>query len=62
MNNDSKQQINNSAEEWTTVIKPRNKLFEVNLKELWDYRDLLTLFVRRDITTSYKQTVLGPLW
>ena len=47
---------------WTTVIKPRNKLFEVNLKEIWDYRDLLTLFVKRDIITSYKQTVLGPLW
>lgn len=47
---------------WTTVIKPRNKLFEVNLKEIWDYRDLLTLFVKRDIITSYKQTILGPLW
>ena len=49
-------------ENWTTVIKPRNGLFEVNLKEIWDYRDLLTLFVRRDITVQYKQTVLGPLW
>ena len=49
-------------ENWTTVIKPRNKIFEVNLKEIWDYRDLLTLFVKRDIITSYKQTILGPLW
>ena len=49
-------------ENWTTVIKPRNKLFEVNLKEIWDYRDLLTLFVKRTITVQYKQTVLGPLW
>lgn len=49
-------------QEFTTVIKPKNKLFEVNLKEIWDYRDLLTLFVKRDITTSYKQTILGPLW
>lgn len=49
-------------ENWTTVIKPRNGLFEVNLKEIWDYRDLLTLFVKRDITVQYKQTVLGPLW
>jgi lipopolysaccharide transport system permease protein len=49
-------------ENWTTVIKPRNGLFEVNLKEIWDYRDLLSLFVRRDITVQYKQTVLGPLW
>ena len=39
-------------ENWTTVIKPRNKLFEVNLKEIWDYRDLLTLFVKRTITAA----------
>ncbi len=52
----------NNQEKWTTVIKPRNKLFEVNLKEIWDYRDLLMLFVKRDIITSYKQTILGPLW
>lgn len=49
-------------ENWTTVIKPRNRLFEVNLKEIWDYRDLLTLFVKRTIAVQYKQTVLGPLW
>lgn len=49
-------------ESWTTVIKPRTGLFEVNLKELWDYRDLWTLFVKRTITVQYKQTVLGPLW
>lgn len=51
-----------TEEQWTTVIKPRNKLFEVNLKEIWDYRDLLTLFVKRTITVQYKQTILGPLW
>lgn len=51
-----------TEENWTTVIKPRNKLFEVNLKEIWDYRDLLTLFVKRNIVTQYKQTILGPLW
>jgi ABC-type polysaccharide/polyol phosphate export systems, permease component len=49
-------------EGWSTVIKPKNKLFEVDLKEIWDYRDLLTLFVKRDIITQYKQTILGPLW
>lgn len=49
-------------QEWTTIIKPRNKLFEVNLKEIWDYRDLLAIFVKRTITVAYKQTVLGPLW
>ena len=55
-----KQQSNQQG--WTTVIKPRNGLFEVNLKEIWDYRDLLTLFVKRRITVTYKQTILGPLW
>lgn len=49
-------------ENWTTVIKPRTGLFEVNLKEIWDYKDLLTLFVKRTITVQYKQTILGPLW
>ena len=51
-----------SEENWTTVIKPKSKLLEVNLKELWDYRDLISLFVKRNIITQYKQTVLGPLW
>jgi lipopolysaccharide transport system permease protein len=48
--------------QWSTVIRPRTGLFEVNLKEIWDYRDLLLLFVKRTIITQYKQTVLGPLW
>jgi len=55
-------QSTTDTEQWTTVIKPRNRLFEVNLKEIWDYRDLLSLFVKRTITVQYKQTVLGPLW
>ena len=49
-------------ENWTTIIKPRNGLFEVNLKEILDYRDLLVMFVKRNITVAYKQTILGPLW
>ncbi len=49
-------------EEFTTIIKPKNKLLSVDLGELWRYRDLLTLFVKRNIITQYKQTVLGPLW
>ena len=52
----------NQEEQWTTVIKPRNKLFEVDLKELWRYRDLISLFIKRNIITQYKQTILGPLW
>lgn len=49
-------------EEWDLVIKPQQKLLNLNLKEIWQYRDLLTLFVKRDIVTVYKQTVLGPIW
>jgi lipopolysaccharide transport system permease protein len=44
------------------VIEPKAGLFSVNLKEVWRYRDLLFLFVKRDISAQYKQTVLGPLW
>ena len=43
-------------------ITPKNKFFSINLKEVWQYRDLLMLFVKRDVVTVYKQTVLGPLW
>ena len=52
----------NETQEWTTVIKPKDKLWSVDFKELWGYRDLTSLFVKRDIITQYKQTVLGPLW
>ncbi|MFT6843346.1 MAG: lipopolysaccharide transport system permease protein [Psychroserpens sp.] len=49
-------------EKWLFEITPRNNLFEINLKEVWQFRDLLLLFVKRDVVTLYKQTVLGPLW
>lgn len=45
-----------------TVLKPKNSLFEVNLKELVQYRDLIFLFVKRSFAVQYKQTILGPLW
>ena len=45
-----------------TYIHARNRWFNLNFKELWQYRDLVFLFVKRNITTSYKQTILGPLW
>ncbi|MDD3320921.1 MAG: ABC transporter permease [Paludibacter sp.] len=48
--------------EFTTVIKPKNKLFDVDFKELWHYKDLFSMFVKRDIITQYKQTILGPAW
>lgn len=47
---------------WTTIIQPKEKLLQINLREIWEYRDLCSLFVKRNITTQYKQTVLGPLW
>lgn len=52
----------NEQEDWLFVIKPRNKFLSLNFREVWQYRDLLFLFVKRDIITAYKQTVLGPLW
>ncbi len=47
---------------WTEVITPKKGLLDLNLKELWRYRDLIMLFVRRDFVSAYKQTVLGPIW
>lgn len=49
-------------EKWDIVIKPKDKLFSVDFKELWAYRDLCSLFVKRNIITQYKQTILGPMW
>ena len=47
---------------WLEIIRPKRNLFDVNLRELWHYRDLIILFVRRDFVSKYKQTILGPLW
>ncbi|EAS20000.1 ABC-2 type transporter [Flavobacteria bacterium BBFL7] len=51
-----------AKEEWLYEIKPKGKLIDLNLQEIWRYRDLLVLFIKRDIVTVYKQTILGPLW
>lgn len=53
---------NLSDKNWDLSIKPRKHLFDINLKELWRYRDLIMLFVRRDFVAKYKQSILGPLW
>lgn len=53
---------NTTPNDWLFEITPKNKFFSLNLKEVWQYRDLLLLFVKRDVITVYKQTVLGPLW
>ena len=49
-------------EGWTTIIRPRSGWFDINLKELWQYRDLTLMFVKRNFTVLYKQTILGPAW
>jgi len=50
------------AKDWTLVIKPEKRLLDVDLKGIWRYRDLWYMYVKRDIVTVYKQTILGPLW
>ncbi|WP_026753232.1 ABC transporter permease [Sediminibacter sp. Hel_I_10] len=49
-------------DDWLYTISSKRKLIDLNFKEIWRYRDLLLLFVKRDIVTVYKQTILGPLW
>ncbi len=47
---------------WTLIIKPHQKLWQIDFKEIWRYRDLISLFIKRNIIVQYKQTILGPLW
>ena len=55
--------VNNITEEtWDLEIKPKTGWLQLNLKEVWRYRDLMLLFVRRDFVAQYKQTILGPIW
>jgi lipopolysaccharide transport system permease protein len=53
---------NRTEEQWLYTISSKRKLIDFNFKEIWNYRDLLFLFVKRDVVTVYKQTILGPLW
>lgn len=48
--------------EWTTIIRPRTGWFDIDLRELWRYRDLIVMFVKRNFAVLYKQTILGPAW
>ena len=54
--------MNNKNTEWTNVISSDHSLFKLNLKEVWDYRALVYMFVKRVFVSSFKQTILGPLW
>ncbi len=51
-----------AIKEWDLTIEPQRSLFQLNLRDVWRYRDLLGLLVKRDITAAYKQTILGPIW
>ena len=54
--------MSDSKQEWTEEIKSHNSIFSVNYKEVWHYRDLLLMLVKKDYVTFYKQTILGPIW
>ncbi len=54
--------MSEANDNWLYEITPKRKLIDLNFKEIWRYRDLLILFVKRNIVTVYKQTILGPLW
>jgi len=51
-----------TEQKWSAVVTPEKPLFEIPVRELWKYRDLIYQFVRRDLVTQHKQTVLGPVW
>lgn len=51
-----------NIDKWDLIIRPQNNAFNLRLKSLWHYRDLMILFVKRDFVSVYKQTILGPLW
>jgi lipopolysaccharide transport system permease protein len=57
-----KLKIPDKSQNWTEVITPKKRLLDINLSEIWRYRDLIMLFVRRDFVSTYKQTILGPIW
>lgn len=54
--------MKNNKDEWTIVIKPKSGWFDISLKEIWKYKDLIFMFLKRNFNSSYKQTVLGPIW
>lgn len=57
-----KEIITEESDSWDLIITPRKKWWDLQLRDVWHYRDLIGLFVRRDFVSRYKQTILGPLW
>ena len=56
------QKVRNMQDQWDIIIDNKRRLFSLDLKEVWRYRDLVRMYVKRDIVTFYKQTILGPVW
>src|SRR4051812_41242383 len=56
------QSTQNEEQDWDLEVKPQESLFNLHFKDVWNYRDLVLLFVRRDFVSQFKQTVLGPVW
>jgi lipopolysaccharide transport system permease protein len=54
--------MSKKSENWDLIIEPQSSLFDLNIKDVWRYRDLFWMFVKRDFVSFYKQTILGPLW
>ena len=54
--------VQTGKEQWSEIIAPNTNLLDLKLRDLWRYRDLIVMFVRRDFVSNYKQTILGPLW
>ena len=54
--------ISETEQSWDLIITPRKKWWDLQLRDVWHYRDLISLFVRRDFVSRFKQTILGPLW
>ncbi|ULC60553.1 ABC transporter permease [Flaviramulus sp. BrNp1-15] len=54
--------MDNNNDNWLYTISSQKKVIDLNIKEIWRYKDLLILFVKRNVVTAYKQTILGPLW
>ena len=54
--------MNEPQKKWTEIIEAGHSLFDLKLKEVWNYKDLVYMFVKRDFISSFKQTILGPIW
>lgn len=57
-----KTKFSTDEQQWDMIMRPKTGWFDIDLLELWRYRDLIGMFVKRDFVTFYKQTILGPLW